>query len=67
VAWVRGLKERLQDPMSKLLAMDRSVLELPAFSAAQQRFEAVMAEMQQYEATLVQDWCSQVGPWTEKA
>lgn len=67
VTWVRGLKERLQDPMTRLLAMDRNVLELPAFSAAQQRFEAVMAEMQQYEATLVQDWCSQVGSWADVA
>lgn len=46
--------------MGKLLAMDRSVLDLPAFRAAQEKFESVMAEMQQYEATLVADWCSQV-------
>jgi hypothetical protein len=52
--------ERLQEPMNKLLSMDRSVLDLAAFRAAQQKFELVMAEMQQYEAALVEDWCSQV-------
>jgi hypothetical protein len=46
--------------MNKLLSMDRSVLDLAAFRAAQQKFESVMAEMQQYEAALVEDWCSQV-------
>jgi len=60
LAWVRGLKERLQEPMNKLLSMDRSVLDLPAFRTAQQKFDSVMDEMQQYEALLVEDWCSQV-------
>lgn len=46
--------------MGKLLAMDRSVLDLPAFRAAQEKFESVVAEMQQYEATLEAEWCSQV-------
>lgn len=61
VMWVRGLKERLQEPMDKLLGLDRSTLELPAFRSAQHKFEVVMAEMQQFEAGLVQDWCEQVG------
>lgn len=60
VAWVRGLMERLQEPLNKLLSMDRSVLELPAFRAAYEKCESVLAEMQQYEASLVGDWCSQV-------
>eukprot|EP00878_Enallax_costatus_P030099 GHUV01032734.1.p2 GENE.GHUV01032734.1~~GHUV01032734.1.p2 ORF type:complete len:143 (-),score=36.64 GHUV01032734.1:204-632(-) len=60
VQWVRGLMERLQEPMGKLQSMDASVQEMPAFKAAQHSYEAVMAEMQQYEKALVQDWCSQV-------
>lgn len=51
--------ERLQEPMSKLQSMD-SVLELPAFKAAQHSYESLMAEMQQYEKALVEDWCAQV-------
>lgn len=46
--------------MNKLLSMDRSVLDLPAFRTAHEKFDSVMAEMQQYEARLVEDWCSQV-------
>lgn len=61
MTWVRGLKERLQEPMNKMLSMDRNVLDLAAFRAAQQKFESVMAEMQEYETALVEDWCSQVG------
>lgn len=61
VTWVRGLKERLQEPMNKLLSMDRSVLDLPAFRVAQLKFESVMTEMQQFETRLVEEWCSQVG------
>jgi dynein heavy chain len=63
--WVRGLRERLQEPMQKLLAMDRSVLELPAFAAAEQKYEGVMAELAQYEAALVADWCQQVASTTD--
>jgi hypothetical protein len=57
---VRGLWERLQEPMNKLLSMDRSVLDLPAFRTAHEKFDSVMAEMQKYEARLVEDWCRQV-------
>lgn len=60
VTWVRGLKERLHEPMDKLSSMDRSVTDLPAFRAALDKYDAVMAEMDQYEAALVADWCSQV-------
>lgn len=52
--------ERLQEPMSKLLTMDSTVLEMPVFKAAQHSYHTVMAEMQQYEQALVQDWCAQV-------
>eukprot|EP00878_Enallax_costatus_P014708 GHUV01015385.1.p1 GENE.GHUV01015385.1~~GHUV01015385.1.p1 ORF type:complete len:890 (+),score=327.73 GHUV01015385.1:1824-4493(+) len=65
VQWVRGLMERLQEPMGKLQSMDASVQEMPAFKAAQHSYEAVMAEMQQYEKALVQDWCSQVDTTSE--
>lgn len=52
--------ERLQEPMGKLQSMDAVVQDMPAFKSAQHSYEAVMAEMQQYEKALVQDWCSQV-------
>lgn len=52
--------ERLQEPMGKLQSMDCSVQDMPTSKAAQRSYEAVMAEMQQYEKALVQDWCGQV-------
>eukprot|EP00879_Flechtneria_rotunda_P005416 GHRR01005708.1.p1 GENE.GHRR01005708.1~~GHRR01005708.1.p1 ORF type:complete len:1495 (+),score=578.36 GHRR01005708.1:300-4784(+) len=60
VSWVRGLMERLQEPMGKLQSLDKSVQEMPAFKNVQHSYDTVMAEMQQYEAVLVQDWCAQV-------
>jgi hypothetical protein len=46
--------------MGKLQAMDKAVTDMPAFKAAQHSYDSLMSEMQQYEAALVEDWCSQV-------
>jgi hypothetical protein len=51
--------ERLQQPMGKLQSME-AVLELPSFKAAQHSYESLMADMQQYEKALAEDWCGQV-------
>jgi hypothetical protein len=37
-----------------------AVLQLPSFEAAQHSYESLMADMQQYEQALVEDWCGQV-------
>lgn len=60
VAWVHGLMERIQEPMSKLQGMHNSVLESPDARDIQHTYDTLMAAMQEYESIIVQDWCKQV-------
>jgi hypothetical protein len=62
VSWVRGLRERLQEPMVKLQSLDKSVLDSTVGSNIQKQYDALMKNMQEYELAIVEDWCAQVRP-----
>jgi dynein heavy chain, axonemal len=66
VSWVRGLAERLAEPMSKLAALDRSVHQLPAYRALQHAHASLTAELRAYEDRLVADWTNQVAATSDE-
>ncbi len=57
---MRGLMERIQEPMSKLQAMGPVLLESPQGVEVQHNYDGLMAAMQEYERIIVEDWCQQV-------
>jgi dynein heavy chain len=62
VSWVRGLRQRLAEPFSKLQAKgDSALLEGREGRAAAARCAAVMERMEAFEAAAVEQWCNQVG------
>ena len=61
VAWVRGLKARLAEPFAKLQGMEHgALLEGREGLAAVAAYDKVMAEMEAFEAGVVEEWHQQV-------
>jgi dynein heavy chain, axonemal len=60
VAWVRGLVERVEDPMGKLRSMGKVVTDSEGFKEITKTYTALMAAMAEHERVAVEEWCKQV-------
>ncbi|CAD7696266.1 unnamed protein product [Ostreobium quekettii] len=60
VAWVRGLVERVEEPMAKLRNMNKAVLDTEEAKQIQKSYSSLMAAMADYERVNTEDWCKQV-------
>jgi Dynein heavy chain, N-terminal region 1 len=60
VKWVRGLHERIEAPMDKIKALNKSVLESEEGCAILEGQCALVNAMQQYEQLHIDAWISQV-------
>jgi hypothetical protein len=60
VAWVRGLLERIEEPMNKLRTMNKSVMDTEEANDIQKLYTSLTASMADYERAAVNAWCQQV-------
>jgi len=60
VSWVRGLIERIQDPMQRLKQMGKGVLESEEGKEATRMFSVIMATLEDYEKQHVEEWSQQI-------
>mmetsp|Transcript_13737 Transcript_13737/g.31794 ORF Transcript_13737/g.31794 Transcript_13737/m.31794 type:complete len:4493 (-) Transcript_13737:49-13527(-) len=60
VAWVRGLVERVEDPMNRLKGMGKSVLESEEGKEATRAYNAIMTSLQEYERQHVEEWSREI-------
>ncbi|KAL6747291.1 flagellar outer dynein arm heavy chain beta [Haematococcus lacustris] len=60
VAWVRGLVERIDEPMQKLRTMNKVILEMEQAKEIQKTYDSLMAAMAEYQAKQVAAWCKRV-------
>lgn len=61
VAWVRGLKERVQLPMGKLRETYKTFLESEIGRELESLHDSALAQMQEFEDQMIKDWVAQVG------
>lgn len=66
VAWVRGLLERIEEPMAKLKVMHNSGLDTELGAAIQRAYVETKAAMAEYERSMVEDWCKSVAATSEE-
>lgn len=52
--------ERIEEPMSKLRTMNKSVLESEEAKDVHNLYNSLMTSMAEYEQTKIKEWCSQV-------
>lgn len=60
VAWVRGLVERIEEPMIKLSAHGSRVMETDRGREVQKVYDALMTAMNEYQGQRFATWCEQV-------
>lgn len=60
VAWVRGLVERIDEPMQKLRTMNKVILEMEQAKEIQRTYDTLMAAMAEYQQKQVAAWCDRV-------
>jgi hypothetical protein len=66
VAWVRGLLERIEEPMAKLKVMHNSGLDTELGAAIQRAYVETKAAMAEYERSMVEDWCKSVAATSDE-
>ncbi|PNW78281.1 hypothetical protein CHLRE_09g403800v5 [Chlamydomonas reinhardtii] len=64
--WVRGLMERIKDPMDRLLTMNKMVLESELFREIQRTYDHLWEEMTEYRTRAVDAWCAQVAATSDE-
>lgn len=60
LAWCRGLKERITDPMQKLKALNRSIMNREEAKEVAKVYSAIMASLEDYEHQRIEEWGSDV-------
>lgn len=60
LAWCRGLKERIQLPMSKIRELSRSVLEREETKEVTKMYATLMASLDDYEHAKLEEWAADV-------
>jgi len=60
VTWVRGLVERVEDPMVRLKMMSKSVLETEEGKDAVRFYTAIMESLKEFELTQVSEWALEI-------
>ena len=56
LTWCRGLLERIQIPMNKLLQLDREVLEREEAKEVTKVYATILASLQEYENQKIEEW-----------
>ena len=59
VAWVRGLNERITQPMEKLQGLNKLVMETDESLEIQKAFEKLDAQLRAYESEMVSRWVAE--------
>lgn len=59
VAWVRGLKQRVEEPMSRLNAYPQAET-VPEVAELQSLFESLIQAMDEYEKKRIAEWCAEI-------
>ena len=65
-AWVRGLKERIEEPMGKLLVTAKAAMDSDQGREIQSTYEHLVAAMAEFEATAFSTWCAQVAATSDE-
>lgn len=65
VAWVRGLLQRVQEPMVRLRQMSRIVLDVDEGREVEKTFNIVVKSLQEYELIHVEKWAKNVSNTSE--
>lgn len=58
--WVRGLMERIEEPMIKLKTLNKIVLETDLAKEIMRTYDHLMEDMAAYKTKAVDAWCAQV-------
>lgn len=66
VNWVRGLKQRIQEPMEKLQALNNMVMETDEAKEILKLYTSLMEQMGEHEAATVTLWCSEIEATSEE-
>lgn len=66
VAWVRGLVERIEEPMIKLSAHSSRVMETDRGHEVQKVYDALMTAMNEYQGKSFATWCEQVAATSDE-
>lgn len=64
--WVRGLMERIEEPMSKLKTLNKIVLETDLAKEIMRTYDHLMEEMGAFKAKAVEAWCVQVAATSDE-
>lgn len=64
--WVRGLMERISEPMSKLQTLNKMVLDSDLAREIQRTYDNLWAEMLEYRKRAVDAWCEQVAATSDE-
>ena len=64
--WVRGLIERIDEPMQKLKSLNKMVQETDLAKEIQASYDALMKEMAEYQGKAIAAWCEQVAATSDE-
>eukprot|EP00960_Hanusia_phi_P039486 753915-Hanusia_phi.AAC.17 len=60
VTWVRGLMERVQEPMNRLKAMNKSILDSEEGKECIRAYSAILNSLQEYERQHREEWALEI-------
>ena len=61
VSWVRGIRQRLDEPMVRFLGIGKSVIESEEGAEVTRAYESLVISLQEYEDKHVKEWCAELG------
>ena len=65
VAWVRGLLQRVEDPMKRLLTMGKMILDTESGRECEEAFKIVVKMLKEFENDHIQQWARDVANTSE--
>ena len=60
LTWCRGLKERIQEPMSKLETLNKSIMEREEAKEVTKVYSTIISSLEDYEHQKIEEWGSDV-------
>eukprot|EP00955_Chlamydomonas_euryale_P098697 365162-Chlamydomonas_euryale.AAC.21 len=66
VAWVRGLVERIEEPMIRMTGSSKGLLETEKGAEIQRMYDCLMTEMNEYQGRSFTTWCDQVAATSDE-
>ena len=61
VNWVRGLRQRLDEPMVRFQGIGKTIIESEEGIEVMRAYEALITSLQEFEDKHVQEWCVEIG------